>query len=124
MRTDDGNVDPAAGGPAAAAPPGADPAEQPAEQRASAGGGVTERPIIKFTINLSWDAQPHVAFFYAPDGWDTMTPAERVAFCEEEAETYEQEVVERSYTMYDTEAQAEKDDHGWGAYYTDPEDRW
>lgn len=83
-----------------------------------------ERPIIKFALNVEWDAKPHVEFFYAPDDWADMTEEERQKFLEREAETFQEEKVERSYQVYATADEAEADDHGWGAYYDEPEDRW
>lgn len=80
--------------------------------------------IIKFAINLEWDAKPHIEFFTAPDNWDDMTDDQRNKFCEEEAALWAEEKVERSWHVYADEAEAEADDHGWGAYYSDPEDRF
>lgn len=80
--------------------------------------------IIKFTINLDWDARPHVAFFKAPDNWDDMTDDRRTKFLEEESELWADEKIERSYQVYADEDEAQADDHGWGAYYDDPEERW
>lgn len=80
--------------------------------------------IIKFVINVDWDAHPHVEFFHAPDDFEDMDTDAREKFLEQESQDWAAEKIERSYAVYADEAAAQADDHGWGAYYDDPEDRW
>lgn len=79
-----------------------------------------EPVIIRFSIDMDWDARGHHVWYRAPDDWPTMAEDERKKFLEGELETWRSNEIETTYTVYQGhEAARAAANDLWGAEYSE-----